>query len=183
MDHYLLIFMMKHIHFWKERKRRMGKGTSYMIYVSLFNALFFFISQCFFYSLFQEELKNRWLSLANDPSEIHKTIFFMSVFVWRKSEKRVMMLNNNNNDDDVAKEIATLCVTIIAFSYEISFFFFVSYSNYFFIYFSCFLVFGSRGRGRRQKKNYLNCFVLFKIGCKAKYCALNEILKKNIYLK
>ena len=66
-----------------------------------------------------------------------------------------MMLNNNNNnnndDDDVAKEIATLCVTIIAFSYEISFFFSSLIQIFFiiFIYFSCFLVFGSEGRGRR----------------------------------
>jgi hypothetical protein len=127
MDHYLLIFMSKH-------------ETSYMIYVSHFLCYFFLI-------LFREELKNRWLSLANDPLEIHNYFFFSLILlfyvflVWRKSEKRVMMLNNNNNnnvdDDDVAKEIATLCVTIIAFSYEISFFF-SSLIQIFFIYFSCF---------------------------------------------
>lgn len=107
----------------------------------------------FFLFSFSRGIEKQMVVTSKRSFRDSQNYFFMSVFVWRKSEKRVMMLNNNNNnDDDVAKEIATLCVTIIAFSYEISFFFFVSYSNYFFIYFSCFLVFGSRGRGRRQKK-------------------------------
>lgn len=63
------------------------------------------------------------------------------------------MMLNNNNDDDVAKEIATLCVTIIAFSYEISFFFSSVIQIFLFIYFSCFSCFLEvKEEGRRQKK-------------------------------
>jgi len=147
MDHYLLIFMMKHT-FLKEMKRRMEKERpiwSTFLFLNAFFNVFLILSQ--------EELKNRWLSLANDPSEIHN-YFFTSLSLsshillsyvfrlWRKSEKRVMMLNNNNNDDDVAKEIATLCVTIIAFSYEISFFFSSLIQIFFYLFIShVFLVF------------------------------------------